>query len=545
MKIKTCILTLSLFVVACYTQFKNFLSVPGLHFDEAWQAMLAHQIATEEGFFPFSAMNSYTSPILHYLLALVFHFTNPNLEVLRGFLGGINLLTLFLIFLWIWFLNEKKTAWWFLLLWALLPLSVHNHRFYIEVTVFHGFCFSLLLWGLFLWNKKPSLSFGLLSLSTLAGIYSHILYVAVFLSGLFILARSFPQEFRSLRNRMLIALICILTTPITLRMGIELKKSSPFLLLLLLLSLAIISIFYKNIWNRFPRFAIRSTRWIFFIVLPFLLIYVAMFWNGFWPYAQATGHLKLWWLPINVLVFLSALLLQYTKRLRTSEHQAREKWHLIHSIMSDLHHANPLAVTWKAFLIMLFLMSLLIFKPSPRYYMIPTILAMLWCSQRLARIHSKKIIWIVAFCFFTWNLFCFEKFYINQFEKAGPVNSEFKLWIFHDSGRDFRPIQKTFNWLIQHNCQHELQWTENDRFLLPLRFLQLRAPTATGVCPWSKEELFLSTMPDPTNPNLPPYEHVKFLAHEKTWGDLAFWLRKSIKYQEHLHDVNATKYNEK
>src|SRR5690349_2384890 len=126
--------------LAFYTQLTRLTSVPGLHFDEAWQGLFAYRIAGEHGFFPVAAMNSYTSPMVHYPIAAAFKAFGPSLSTMRGFYAAMNLATLGLLAALLRRFGERRAAAWLALLWALLPLSVHDHRFYVEMTGFFGFC---------------------------------------------------------------------------------------------------------------------------------------------------------------------------------------------------------------------------------------------------------------------------------------------------------------------------------------------------------------------------------------------------------------------
>jgi len=498
------------FCLALYTQCVQLTEVPGLHFDEAWQGMFAHRILTEKGFWPTSAMNSYTSPVIHYLIALFYKIFGASLFTLRSFFVALNLSALLLFASFLWRMKERLAVAWFILLWALLPLSIHNHRFYIEMTGLFGFLLALYVWGLALWRRHPRLSNALLLISTLLGIYSHILFIVVPLATVFIAALNFPQELKSKRARLLASALFALTIPALIRMGVGLKKASPFALAIIIAAIAALAQ-NKRGWLGWQAIALKLPRPLFFLSIPFLIAFVFLMWNGFWPFAQATGYLELWWLPVNLVLFLIAL-----------RAELREKTQ------------HPL---WIGFLATFLISSILIFKQSPRYYMIPLILAMMWCSLRLARLKDMKVQCALALLFIAWNLFAFEKKYIQQFQLAGATTLEFKLGPFHDNARDFRPFQKAYRWVIANNCQDTLEWVEDDRFLFPVELLKLTAPKAQGKCPWKGYNFFFSHIPNYdtslngkrnefNTPPPPEAPNVKFLAHFPEWGDLAFWARR-------------------
>lgn len=507
--------------LASYTQLTHLTAIPGLHFDEAWQGLFAHRIAAEPGFFPSTAMNSYTSPVIHYLLAGAFKVFGPSLTSMRGAYAAMNLLTLASIAALLRRRREKRAAAWFALFWALLPMSVHTHRFYIEMTGFFGACLAMGLWGLALWSARPKLSFILVCGSIAVGSYSHVLFVAVFAGVLFTAARHWPAEFTARRARLAAGATALLLIPLAIRMAAGLGKPLPAAMAGALGALAAWAFAAGWAWDKIPAFLGRGRidSWLVLIAAPFLVAYVFLIWNGNWPYAQATGFLDWRWLPLNATIFVTLAL---TPRLLPSMRPARH---------------DPSSVAWTAFIATFVASSALIFKQSPRYYMAPTILAMLWISLTLARVKKPALQAALAATFTLWNFWCFERAYIFRFAREGSTTIEFRAGPFHDNGRDFRPFQKAFAWTVEHNCQQELRWVEDDRFLLPIEFLRLTAPQPKGPCPWGSGDLFFShineydrTIRTPrheTNtpaPTLAP--HVKLLAHSPDWGDLAFWIRR-------------------
>lgn len=502
-------------VLAIYTQLTHLTAVPGLHFDEAWQGLFAHDLA--QGNLPqgFTAMNSYTSPVLHGLLAVAFKLFGPELSTLRGTFAAMNLFSMTLIAGLLWKTFDRRAAAWFILLWALLPLSVHDHRFYVEMTGFFGFCFALVLAGLSLWRKRPRLSFALVLLPFLAASYSHILFVTVLFGGVLVLLPSYPHEFQSRRGRALIMVSSLFLIPLGVRMGLGLARVLPFLLALGLAGLA----FWAGALRcRAPLLLTRKLAiWILLPTAPFLFVYVALLWNGFWAYANVTGYLNPLWLPVNAFLFLGLMFLQLSKKPAPAPR----------GLSPDL--------VWAAFSVVFFLTTIMILKQSARYYMVPTLLALVWSALRLARLRSGALQGAVALGFIAWNLWAFESSYLRRFERFGATNEEFRLWIFHDTGRDFRPFQKIFAWAEERGCAREVEWVEDDRFLRPIQFLQLTARPPRKPCPWTRHQLHLSHLPgyrsgapspaagsDPT----PPVANVKFLAHDPEWGDLSFWLRR-------------------
>jgi hypothetical protein len=458
-------------------------------------------------------MNSYTGSVVHYWLAAVFAIFGASINAMRGAYAAMNLSALGLIVALLWRQKEKSAAVWFTLLWAVLPLSVHNHRFYIEVTGFFGFCFALVLWGLELWEKRPAIAFVLLFFSTIFATYSHILFVAVFAAGLFILPRHFPARFLQFRSRVLVAAIAVALVPLAIRMGWGLQKTLPYALAATLVATAVCALF-RPTWIGIVS---RTTPVLAFLATPFLVSFLLLQWNGAWPYAQATGHLSpLWLIPVNIVLFLGLVIAEYRRKPRAKD-----------------------TLAWDAFLATFFFSSLIILKQTPHYYIVPVMTAMIWAARRLSALSSLKTACAIAFVILGWNLFAFQRLYIAQYEKEGPTSAEFRVGLFHDNGRDFRPFQKVFAWLEERGCQFELKWVEDDRIGHPFHFLQHTAPQPKTSCPWTSDQLFFSHLEnyDPsssvprTAENTPPpswANHVKLLAHFREWGDLAIYEKSSV-----------------
>ena len=520
-------------LLAAYTQLIQLTAVPGLHFDEAWQGLFAHRINVDPDFFSLEAMNSYTSPLVHYMLAAAFKVFGPSLATMRGTYAFMNLTSLLLLAGLLWRLGERFAVAWFILLWALLPLSVHNHRFYVEVTGFHTLCLTVVLWGVALWRRRPNLSFALITLGVLTGVFAHILFISVFAGGIFVLARTFPGDFRSKRSQCLIATNALLLMPLALRMGLGLGKPLPFALAGVLLATAAWALAtprwlrFHRLWERWPRRAMRLSKIVFFCTLPFLVSFVALLWNGFWPYAQATGYMQLAWLPLNALIFIAFAYQQIRRpgqRTATRAADARRE----PSVLAP-------SLIWGSFVACFLITSIIILKQTPRYYTLPMIFAMMWAAQRMARLQNLNTQFALAAGFVAWNLAMFHTAYLWRFEHEGSNTVEFRVAIFHDNGRDFRPFQKMYEWARTSGCLAAVPWVEDDRFKLPFDFLRLTSGPSVATCRWNTGDLFFSHIPnyDPkfsaerTDLNTPPpVENVKYLAHFTEWGDLAVWIRR-------------------
>ncbi len=500
-----------LFSIAVYTQFRQIVDVPGLHFDEGWQAIHAHRIATEKGFWPMSAMNSYTAPVFHYFLGSVFKFFGSTLEVERFFLGSLNILSLLIFVFILWKANYRRAAYWFILLWALLPINVHNHRFFVEVTVFHTFCFALFSLGIVLFKKQPQLGSVLFVLAYSLGILSHVLFITVFLSAIVVFALKFPEEFYSKHGKNALMAAGTVTAFCLIRMGYGLQKALP-----LVLATGLI-LFLISQLTKFDFFWSKLSQWIYklgFILGSCLLfLFALVFWNGFWPYAQMTSDLNVvLWLPINFIFLLYILFFPERNKNKSEKHETAN-W------------------VWAFFILSLVIAQCLIFKPSSRYYTLPTILLCLWVSLKMQKVSLIRMHLVWAIPLVLWNVWAFEKKLITPFQTNGAFDQEFRFLIFHDTSRDFRPIQKAWKWIVKENCQDVFHWLENDRYMYPVNFLKISTPPAIPgkTCSWTSDALYFSHIPNYSvglKEYGAPVENVRFLYHEKNWGDLAFFIKK-------------------
>lgn len=493
-----------------YTQTAHMLDIPGLHFDEAWQGLFAFKIANTPGFYPTSAMNSYTTPVVHYLLAAFFKIFSPSLLVMRVFYAFLNFGSLVFTVLLLKKTENRKAIPIYTLLWAVLPLAVHTHRFYIEVTGFHAFCFSGLLYSLEIVRRKKWTGSIPATLFALAGIYSHIAFIAVILSLVFM--NMIYQTEKKNDYTKLIVTVCLLSLPLTLKMGVDLRKSTPYLLSLLLAFIAVLHhSFFERTYNRIRAFSRKNLKWLLLVSLLPLFAFLLLQFDGIWPYSQATGFREHYWFPVNSLIFAYFLKSSFKKNVRGN-------------YLRDLLFITLLGT------------SVIVLKLSPRFFTIPLILSSMWLSIELSRVdHLKRflIIGLIA----TWNLATFQQVYIHRSLTNPPTDSVVSIFGIKDSGRDFRPFQKAFEWMTARHCQNELRWVEDDRFLLPVRFLALTSPATTDKCPWKNDDVFFSHIPNylsydknserTAENTVPPYPHVKLLAHSKEWGDLAFWIRKT------------------
>lgn len=505
------------FSMAIFTQCYQLLNVPGFHFDEAWQANYAYKILTQKNFWPLQAMNGYTTPVVHYFLALVFKFFPVELSTLRLTFVAINLITLLLLVTLLIKLKRKNAALWMVVLWALLPVSIHNHRFNVELTSFYGLFFVGFLWGIYFYKRNTKLSLSLIYITSLLATYSHILFITTLLSLFFYCAfyeralffkKSFQRQF---------AFLIILILPLIFNMARQINKVAPWVLLGLLLVGSLVLMFAKA--KNFISLVTHNHKHLIinllsYLAIPFLFFYIFYVISGFWPYAQATGTLQHSWMLFNAVIFLIIL---YKNNFFNFNYFTLEK------------------KVWFSFVVVFALTHLIILKQSSRYYTIPLILSLMWLALSLEKYFSQKKQVLIAIALTLNNLWLFQNNYIQPYLTQGATALEFKSFIFHDNAKDFRPFQKAYQWLVSQGCQHTLEWVEDDRFGMQVDFLKISAPYSFIPCPWTSHQLFFSHIPNydknfsgvRTDQNTPPpFANVEILYHQKDWGDLAFFTRR-------------------
>jgi hypothetical protein len=489
-----------------FTQLAFLTEVPGLHFDEAWQGLLAQRIASEPGFWPFTAMNSYTSPVVHYVLAVAFKVFGPSLGTMRGFYAALNFTSLGIFATVLWRRHGTESALWFTLMWALLPLSVHLHRFSIEMNGWFGFCLALIAAGFHMWNKRPRWGIALVLLGYTLGLYSHILFLALLLGWTAARFR-WVSAWKDGQSVGLLASGLLITAPLLLRMYLGLHSGAA-LALAFLPPIMLVALGFtlksprKGLWTRrWSRFFHGAYRWALLGCLPFLIAFIFLFWDGSFAYSQVTGWTGGFWIPVNAVLLL------------LSVGQLHRRFSLVH-----LRNPHDSVHLWKTFVFTFLISSVLILKQSPRYYTVPMILLMAALSIGLMSLKRPGLKAVLALVFIAWNSYAFVARYLVPFQQRGATAAEFQLLIYKDSARDFRPFQRVFAWLEEQGCGRVIRGVEDDRFLAAVEFLRLTS--AGGQCPWIQDELIFRTIP----PRAEDYQsNLDLLASRPEWGDRGLW----------------------
>ncbi|HRK01061.1 MAG TPA: hypothetical protein PLH57_00225, partial [Oligoflexia bacterium] len=368
-------------------------------------------------------------------------------------------------------------------------------------------------------NNRKHRAF-LLIAALILGTFSHVLFLA-FAIAIFGIA-----SLEGKPSRFITVVYCTALVFILVRMTLDLRKIGP----VFLAGGAGITVafFLAKKETYFSRATLLARPLFEIVAIPFFLLFLFLMWGGPWSYAQATGSLVFWWWPLNIVLLIALYL-----------NSGRWNWTRDSTKFSWERRA------WFGFVLSLIACNAMVYKPAPRYFVIPAIFLTIWAAlafddywQRSRfQPRARTLLGLSLVFAFIVNLFVFQSDYLNRFLTRPGLDREFRLWHFNDSARDFRPFQRVFSWAEKNGCALTLDWVEDDRFGLPLKFLQLDSKPTGKACPWHKKQLFFSHIPN-FNSDLRiaerlrvgesiahPQYGLRILAHEPEWGDLAIWIR--------------------
>ena len=453
--------------------------VPGFHFDEAWAANFAHRIAFEPGFWPLYAQSPYTSPWSHYLVAAAFRIFGVSLAVFRATgiamvaLGVAQLSAALAVF------GHRRAAsnlpW---IVAASLPLIL-NHRFSIELTTFHVFCFGLFAWGTaFFWKGRTRLGGALAWCGFVLGVTSHLLFLSV---GLALLAASvirrsrLPEEARPwviLTTVSLLPFFCQV-----FRLVPERDKSSALLvcdvLILLWATLA-------GGRNPIPESSRRAADWILRAACAPFLLMLLFFAEGHWSVLQIHGGIAQ---PILFgLSFFCGAAAVVLNRHELGRRLPKE-W-----------------ITWACVLI--FVTGCLMLKPAARYFEIPLLVLAILLSLVLEFPKWRSSMTLLGF-FFVLGISQFISNYWSPGRDYSQREARIHFLIFKDESRDFLPKQQLAVALGARGCGIGSIKSEDGRVMEALRFLSFSdwKIDATKICP-AKEIWVARRAQPPVEPGL-------------------------------------------
>ncbi len=448
-------------ILAGWTHFTALEGNPGFHYDEAWSANFAQQIAHDENFLPVAAMSPQTSAWLHHYIAGGFQLFGRNLFVFRALHAVLSLLGILLMTAAFLQWRDRKGAIFFLLLAGLTPALILNHRFAIELTSLHALCFGILIFGMSLAQEEsPPLrkrcGLSLIGVALFFGITAHVLFVAIAaaLAAFLVLEKKLTLETQRTG-----ALLGVLLLPFFTWIARSIPETGKAAALLVLDGAWIAwAITAPRVPNQLIQGVKKALR---FSALPLgaLLLFLL---EGHWAILFQQGHIAhpaligLWVLPILGIFW-----------------QARR-------------HDDELSRGLRLGLLLL-LVSLIAIAPKPtgRYYECAFLLfiALLARSLSLLPIRTGSA-WAAALAILGAVIFIGND---RIPARLGMYQDRaFRAWIFHDDSRDFIPTQPLALFLSRKNCGTSSLQNMDSRLKEGLVFL---LPRGSNSCPWQDLEV--------------------------------------------------------
>ncbi len=512
-----------LFLLLILTQFYQIIDVPGLHYDEAWQARHADEIAFLRGFWPTEAMNAYTLPIVHYALAVVFRLLGTSIETLRYSIGILNIISSIFLSLAVWRISQKK---WIAIITLLLTLSthayfIHARRFYIEVHYWFYFVaatvFFLMTGPLTEPRRNSMRQLGALLLIAL-GALSHVLFCfygfSLFVTEALLQKRTADpkQTNTNLFSMRQYQFLFFLFAGLFLRMHLGTAKLLP---LGAFFCFVVVAVFIKKAYY----FIYIYRKYIFkalgLLAAPLILTQLTMNYSGLWPYAQVTGVLRGSFLIGNGVAAIAVLF-----------NLAKHLWPDL--IRNSKLLARPIHAASVFYVLSLLCTAAVALKPSPKYYFIPSLVfivlsAMVFSASEFVLPRYRMGRRTLGALILAANLSAFYFNYLKPFQLHGATSNEFYFGFLHDNARDFRPFQKVVRHLAESGCLTKFHRSYDDRFNVPIVILKKSYVNyvAPQSCAVDADRLYFSsisnycvTCPKPNN----------VYKHDQSWGDLALFL---------------------
>ena len=479
-----CVLGLCVFLFT-HTLYLN--QVPGLHFDEAWSANYAAQIATAGFPWNLEAMSPYTAPWVHWITAFFFKVFSINLFTFRAVGVLFSLLGAVLLSGALKLSSHPRAAAALPWILAVFVPSVTNHRFFIEITTFHVFCFGLLCFGLAL-SSVPEKDIGpknktlsaqslflvlfapkgltgslsakqgfrtassfLILVSIFFGVTSHILFLAPTLALLLLIV--FTQKELNSQQRTLITLLSLLFLPYFIRIALTLPEKDKAIALLVMngLFLVWVSFFkgripFSDLWKH------RILRVIKILTIP-SLGYLLFFSQGDWSVLFTQGWIKYSFLrPFSIFLTLaiSAKLILNSFRTQTDFESKLTLW----------------------FTLTLFILELIILKPTTRYYETGFLFLAVLLTIDLTR-KSKFPSLLLFLAFLVLNSLQLSLNYLSVGRAGLGRNQVFGTFFLKDRSTDHLSKWELIQYLIDQGCGLEDIQSENSRLMESLKFLSI------------------------------------------------------------------------
>ena len=440
--------------------------VPGLHFDEAWSANLAADIA---GGGPWRAQSAYTRPWAQYLAGFAFELFGTNLFAFRLVQVCSSMLGVALLGLAVWRAGFKKATLALPLAAFALPGLTANHRFAIEITGFHALAFGALILGLELRARKGPRqgAYFLMGAGAILGTTAHILFLAPLLGLFAAVVLSGTALLRS--DRLFLLFLSLVLTPFFLAVAYQVPEQGKGWLLVVF---GIALFLWAALGARIPEWVREHEKRIVLALgiaaLPFLFNAV-VFADGHWTYLLTHGGL---FIPYFAgLAAILAFLVVYRAWKNAT--------------------APPAARFWLRLTIFTTLASgALMLKAAPRYFEVPLLLIAVTYAYGIAAFDPRRALVLGGLiAVLVGGLFWVN--YLVPGRYGYSREREVKFLAFKDSSRDFLPKQALVGALAVRGCRLQNVRTNDSRVEEALRFLargDWQIPDGAPACPGVRVE---------------------------------------------------------
>lgn len=433
---------------------------PGLHFDEAWAALYAAEIATKPGFWPLAAMSPYTMPWAHYWAALFFKIFGISLTVYRASQLSLVVVGILFVVRTLWQKGKAKAAVIFVWLVVFCPLAILNHRFGIELTSWH-----VAMFGIFLWAVHSPKYYWLAIISALLGTTAHLLFFGFLTAWVLSILLSGYELKKNERQAIAAVLLLLLPFFAFITLSVPEKGKASALFLFSLAAALVLLFFYKELRAFLAIIGPLLKRLLFLLSVPFLAN-LFFYLDGHWVQWIMTGIQPNSWtvgMPLLVLLLGSA-------------------WAFFSA--GGKRNQPLLPANFLLFLCLTALaLGAMMLKPAPRYYELAMLLvllgiAFLWSRLRVLPLMTMLIAWAVVSIA---SLSHIDSIWQNDSATA----TELRFGRFKDNSVDYLPKQKLAKFLALKGCTLSGIRGGDPRVLTALRFLAYGDwPLSQGNCPW-------------------------------------------------------------
>ncbi|NUM89276.1 MAG: hypothetical protein HUU37_08745 [Bdellovibrionales bacterium] len=387
--------------------------VPGFHFDEAFAARLALRVATEAGYWPVEAQSPFTSAWSHWVAAAGFRVLGAGILEFRL----LHMLEVWggMIFLWAavgkrW--GKEARAWFFPAV-ALLPALYLNHRFAIELTGFHVFCFGVMVFGIA--HRQVWMAVA----AAVLGVWSHVLFLAPVLAVLGVI--ELEKIAISVREKRVVALGFASLLPFFYRIAVRLPddpRPKAFVFL------AIAGALFYAMNGGIPRWGGAPwVRRLLFAAAVAWWVPAFFFSEGHWMVLVAKGTFlqDAWVLPGLTI----------------------PAWGLA---VGALRRKTPAVGREILFLTILTVsLGVMIPKPTPRYFELVFLTAAALGAVGLAGAAKARVAWLLGIAGTIW-------LFAAHYQGGIPVERDFRFAWFKDSSSDFLSKQEVASFLGSSGC---------------------------------------------------------------------------------------------